>query len=229
MDVLPHAANHARRARRTPVHGKLVEALRDLIVTGEIAGGAKIPERALCDRFGVSRTPLREALKVLAAEGLVELLPNRGARVAALTPRDVIETLQIVGNLEALAGELACRSLGEAELQEIKALHHQMLAHHARRDRPAYFRANQAIHQAIVQASGNAVLAQVYAALSGRIRRARYAANLNAARWDEAVGEHEAILTALAARDGARLADLLRSHLANKSYALAAEPAHADD
>ena len=229
MNVLPQTANDVRRARRTPVHAKLVEALRDMIVTGAIAGGAKIPERALCERFGVSRTPLREALKALAAEGLVELLPNRGARVAALTARDVIETLAVVGNLEALAGELACRRLGEAELQEIRALHHQMLAHHARRDRLAYFRANQAIHQAIVQASGNAVLAQVYAALSGRIRRARYAANLNAMRWDEAVDEHEAILAALAARDARRLADLLRTHLANKSYALAIEPAHAND
>jgi DNA-binding GntR family transcriptional regulator len=229
MNVLPQTASDARPARRMPVHGKLVEALRDMIVTGEIASGAKVPERTLCQRFGVSRTPLREALKALAAEGLVELQPNRGARVAALTARDVIETLAIVGNLEALAGELACKRLSEAELQEIRALHHQMLAHHARRDRLAYFRANQAIHQAIVQASGNAVLAQVYAALSGRIRRARYAANLNAARWDEAVGEHEAILAALAARDGPQLAALLRSHLANKGYALAGEPAHADD
>lgn len=212
-----------RRLRaKANVHGRLLEQLRDLIVEGELPGGSRVPERALCERFGVSRTPLREALKVLAAEGLVELLPNRGARVAQLTQEDIAQTLKVIGALEALAGELACARITDDEIAEIRALHHEMLAHHARRDRPAYFKANQAIHQAIVAASGNAVLAQTYASLSGRIRRARYAANLAPKRWDEAVAEHEAILQALASRYDTRLARLLREHLDNKSYALAA-------
>jgi DNA-binding GntR family transcriptional regulator len=208
---------------RAAIHGALLEGLRDLIVEGELAAGTRISERLLCVRFGVSRTPLREALKVLAAEGLVELLPNRGARVARLTRDDIAQTLKVIGALEALAGELACERLTEDELAEIRARHHEMLVHHYRRDRPAYFKANQAIHQAIVAASGNTVLAQTYASLSGRIRRARYAANLDPKRWDAAVAEHERILEALAARDGQRLAGLLRSHLDNKSYALAAQ------
>ncbi|HTZ77429.1 MAG TPA: GntR family transcriptional regulator [Stellaceae bacterium] len=206
--------------RRTVIHGKLLEELRDMIIEGALPAGSRVPERALCERFGVSRTPLREALKAIAAEGLIELLPNRGARVATLTAEDVGQTLKVIGALEALAGELACARLTEEDLAEIRARHFQMLAHHARRDRPAYFKANQAIHQAIVDAAGNPVLAQTYAQLSGRIRRARYAANLNPMRWDEAVAEHEAILAALTARDGERLARLLRSHLDNKSYAL---------
>jgi len=221
MDLAPLIA--ARKARPADLHGSLLERLRDLIVEGELAAGARVPERVLCERFGVSRTPLREALKVLAAEGLIELLPNRGARVAQLTPTDIAQTLKVIGTLEALAGETACERITETELAEIRALHLEMRAHHARRDRPAYFKANQAIHQALVAASGNAVLAQTYAGLSGRIRRARYAANLDPKRWDEAVAEHELILQALAARDGARLAKLLRSHLDNKSYALAAQ------
>jgi len=206
--------------RRTVIHGKLLEELRDMIIEGALPAGSRVPERALCERFGVSRTPLREALKAIAAEGLIELLPNRGARVATLTAEDVGQTLKVIGALEALAGELACARLTEEDLAEIRARHFQMLAHHARRDRPAYFKANQAIHQAIVDAAQNPVLAQTYAQLSGRIRRARYAANLNPMRWDEAVAEHEAILAALTARDGERLARLLRSHLDNKSYAL---------
>lgn len=210
-----------RPPKRPVIHAKLLERLRDLIVEGELAGGARVPERVLCERFGVSRTPLREALKALAAEGLIELLPNRGARVVKLTPDDVAQTLKVIGTLEALAGELACQRLTTDELAEIRARHHEMLAHHARRDRPAYFKANQAIHQAIVAAAGNPVLAQTYAGLSGRIRRARYAANLDSHRWDEAVTEHEDILAALVTRDGERLARLLRTHLDNKSYALA--------
>jgi DNA-binding GntR family transcriptional regulator len=225
MDLAPLVAARKSRpeARRADLHGTLLEQLRDLIVEGELPAGARVPERLLCERFGISRTPLREALKVLAAEGLIELLPNRGARVAQLTAADIAQTLKVIGTLEALAGETACERLTPEELAEIRALHLEMLAHHARRDRLAYFKANQAIHQAIVAASGNAVLAQTYAGLSGRIRRARYAANLAPKRWDEAVAEHELILQALAARDGMRLAKLLRTHLDNKSYALAAQ------
>jgi DNA-binding GntR family transcriptional regulator len=210
-----------RAPKRAVIHAKLLESLRDLIIEGELPAGERVPERVLCERFGVSRTPLREALKALAAEGLIELLPNRGAWVVQLTAEDVAHTLKVIGTLEALAGELACQRLTADELAEIRARHHEMLAHHARRDRPAYFKANQAIHQAIVAASGNPVLAQTYAGLSGRIRRARYAANLDPHRWDEAVAEHEEILAALTARDGDRLARLLRTHLDHKSYALA--------
>jgi DNA-binding GntR family transcriptional regulator len=227
MDLAPLAAprrSPARpEARRADLHGTIVEQVRDLIVEGELAGGSRVPERVLCSRFGVSRTPLREALKVLAAEGLIELLPNRGARVAVLTAEDIAQTLKVLGALEALAGEMACQRITDPEIAEIRALHLEMLAHHARRDRPAYFKANQAIHQAIVAASGNAVLAQTYAGLTGRIRRARYAANLDPKRWDEAVAEHEAILQALSSRYDSRLARLLREHLDNKSYALAAQ------
>lgn len=224
MTLLPQSSTALKRPGRlrADLHGELLEELRDLIVEGELPAGSRVAERVLCERFGVSRTPLREALKVLAAEGLIELLPNRGARIARLTAEDIAQTLKVIGTLEALAGELACERLTADEVVEIRALHLEMLAHHARRDRPAYFKANQAIHRAIVAASGNTVLAQTYAGLSGRIRRARYAANLDLRRWDEAVAEHEKILDALTARDGAQLARLLRTHLDNKSYALAA-------
>jgi DNA-binding GntR family transcriptional regulator len=208
---------------RMPIHDQLVESLRDLIIEGELAGGSRLSERLLCARFGVSRTPLREAFKVLAAEGLVELLPNRGARVVRLTAEIVKDTMQVIGTLEAMAGELACERITEAELAEIRALHYQMLVHKERRDILAYFKANQAIHLAIVDASGNAILARTYAWLSARVRRARYAANLDPARWDDAVAEHEQILRALQARDAARLPRILRSHLDNRSYALSVE------
>jgi DNA-binding GntR family transcriptional regulator len=224
MTLMPRSSAAPRRSARmrADLHGELLEQLRDLIVEGELPAGTRVAERRLCERFGVSRTPLREALKVLAAEGLIELLPNRGARIARLTAEDIAQTLKVIGTLEALAGELACERLTDESLAEIRALHHEMLADYTRRDRPAYFKANQAIHQAIVAASCNAVLAQTYASLSGRIRRARYAANLDPKRWDEAVAEHELILQALAARDAPRLGKLLRTHLDNKSYALAA-------
>jgi DNA-binding GntR family transcriptional regulator len=154
---------------------------------------------------------------------LVELLPNRGARVARLDERDVEDMFQVMGALEALAGTLACAQMTEGELAEIAALHYEMLAQYTRRKLPEYFRLNQAIHAAIIAAARNPILAATYQSLAGRIRRARYLANLSEERWRNAVEEHEAILQALQARDGARLARLLEDHLRNKSAVLRGE------
>ncbi len=201
---------------RASLHEELVARLRDLIVEGELAPGARVPERTLCQRFGVSRTPLREALKVLASDGLLELLPNRGATVARLTAADLDEMFPVMGALEALAGELACARISDAELAEIRALHYQMALHHTRGELPQYFRLNQRIHEAIMDAARNATLSRMYRSLAGRIRRARYVANMSQARWDQAVEEHEAILEALERRDGPALAQMLERHLRNK-------------
>lgn len=199
-----------------PLHERACAALRDLIVEGELPPGSRISERELCARFGISRTPLREALKVLAREGLVELLPNRGARVARLDPKDVADMFDVMGALEALAGRLAAQRITEPELDEIRALHYEMLAAHARRDLPGYFCRNQAIHEAILRAARNPILATTYHGLAGRIRRARYLANMTLERWDEAVREHEAMLEALTARDAERLSRILGEHLDHK-------------
>jgi DNA-binding GntR family transcriptional regulator len=201
---------------RPTLHEELVTRLRDLIVEGELGPGTRLNERVLCQRFGVSRTPLREAVKVMASEGLVELLPNRGAEVTALTDEGVQYLFEVIGALEGLAGELACQRIDESGLAEIRVLHYTMLMHHTRRELPEYFRCNQKIHEQIVAAAGNPVLAATYRSLSTRIRRARYVANHSQERWDHAVREHEQILEALAARDGAKLRDLLQLHLANK-------------
>jgi DNA-binding GntR family transcriptional regulator len=201
---------------RPSLHDELVARLRDLIVEGELTPGARVPERTLCERFGVSRTPLREALKVLGSEGILELLPNRGATVARLTAADLDEMFPVMGALEALAGELACERITDEQIAEIRALHYQMVLHHKRGELPQYFRLNQRIHELIMDTAGNATLTRMYNGLAGRIRRARYVANMSAARWDKAVEEHEAMLLALAERDGPRLARILKQHLANK-------------
>jgi len=200
--------------------------LRDLIIQGRLAAGARLNERLLTAQLGLSRTPLREAFKVLATEGLVELLPNRGAIVPPMDPVRLQETLAVMGALEALAGELACRSATEAQLNEIRALHYEMLAYHARGDLAGYFKFNQAIHLKIVKYSGNAVLYNAYRQMNGNVRRARYMANLSKERWDAAAREHDEILAALRARDVPRIKALLSDHLAHKlSSVLAALPA----
>jgi len=203
------------------LHDGLLGRLRDMIVEGELAPGTWLRERELTLRLGVSRTPLREALKVLAAERLIELMPNRGARIAVLTDADIQHMFELMGALEALAGRLAATRASEADLLELQAMHLQMRAHYVRRDLPAYFRLNQAIHRRIVAAAGNPLLVQSYDQLSGRIRRARYlASQWSAQRWAQALEEHEGIMAALAARDGDGVARLLEAHLAHKAEAL---------
>jgi len=170
---------------------------------------------------GIGTEIIAEALKVLAAEGLVELLPNRGARVRQLSERDLAELFDIMGGLEGLAGRLACENITDAEIAEIEGLHYEMYGFYLHRDMHGYFRVNQLIHQKIVEAARNAALQSTYASLAGRIRRVRYAANFarQRERWGEAMREHETILDALRRRAGSELSDILFKHLRNKRTA----------
>jgi DNA-binding GntR family transcriptional regulator len=203
------------------LHGEILARLRDYIVEGNIPDGGRVPERELCAMFGISRTPLREALKVLASEGLVDLLPNRGARVRPLSERELGELFDVMGGLEALAGRLACENITDEEIAEIERLHHEMYGFYLHRDMHGYFRVNQLIHQKIVEASRNATLLATYANFAGRIRRIRYSANFarKRERWGEAMREHETILEALRRRSGSELSDILFRHLRNKQTA----------
>ncbi len=197
---------------RLALHQELVERLRDMIVDGRLAGGEHIDERRLCAAFGVSRTPLREAVLVLAAEGLMELIPRRGARVAALEPAQVRDLLEVLGGLEALAGELACVRASDAEIAAIGARHAAMRARYEAGDMLTYFKINEGIHDAIVAAAHNAALVAEHRRLRARALHALYLPNIRAARWSAALEEHEAFVAALQRRDGARLSALLRAH-----------------
>jgi DNA-binding GntR family transcriptional regulator len=210
---MPDSTNSESPKQERPRYDDVVSGIRDMIIEGELAPGPRISERELCARFGVSRTPLREALKVLASEGLVELTPNRGARVIRLTEADARDMFEVMGTLEGLAGELAAARITAEEIAEIKALHYQMALHHARRELMPYFRLNQEIHRKIFEIGRNRTLIGIYRGLAGRIRRPRYLANISPSRWAEALKEHEAILATLEARDGQALGRILKNHL----------------
>jgi DNA-binding GntR family transcriptional regulator len=219
---IPSLALGAERPREDQsLHDEILGRLRDHIVEGNIAEGGRVPERQLCEMLGISRTPLREALKVLAAEGLVELLPNRGARVRALSEQDLGELFDVVGGLEGIAGRLACEHITDAEIAEIERLHYEMYGFYLHRDMHGYFHVNQQIHQKIIEASRNDTLKSAYANFAGRIRRVRYSANFarKRERWGEAMREHEMILEALRRRAGNELSDILFRHLRNKRTA----------
>jgi DNA-binding GntR family transcriptional regulator len=205
----------AAGSRKGSLHGAAVNALRERIVSGAFLPGAFLREKELCEDLGISRTPLREAIRTLASEGLVRLEPNRGAVVSALDLTEVEALYQAVGQVEAGAARLACRLASDDEIADIRIVHHQMMILHVRRDLQGYQALNQRIHRSIVAASRNPVLLELWDLLAPRVRRARSLANHDPARWDAAVREHEEMLTALTARDGERLGALMEPHYLN--------------
>ena len=201
---------------RAALHEQAAHRLRQMLVENRIAPGAKLNERELSEVLNVSRTPLREAIKMLAAEGLVELLPNRGAIAVELTQADVLNTFEVMAWLEAQSGELAAQRITDAELAEIKAMHYEMLAAYTRQDLPNYYRLNASIHSAINTAAKNPVLTATYKQVNARLQALRFRSNQDGDKWKAAVKEHEQMISALTARDAAAMRSVLMSHLINK-------------
>jgi DNA-binding GntR family transcriptional regulator len=200
---------------RPSLHDEVTARLRDLIVEGRLAPGALIPELDLARSLGISRTPLREALKVLATEGLVDLQPGRGASVKVVTAQDARDMLALTGLLEAHAGRLAAQAASDDEIAAIMALHRRMREHFERRERPEYFVLNQQVHDDIVRAAHSTTLSMLHGMLRLRMRRIRYIGNHSPQNWADAMAEHAGFGAALAARDGDRLATLLQAHMDN--------------
>ena len=201
---------------RAALHEQVAQRLRQMLVENRIPPGAKLNERELCEALNVSRTPLREAIKMLAAEGLVELVPNRGAIAIALTEADVINTFEVMAGLESQSGELAAQRITDEELAEIRALHFEMMAAYTRGDLSAYYSLNARIHRAINAAAKNPVLTATYNQVNARLQALRFRSNQDGSKWKRAVGEHEKMIEALSTRDPAAMREVLLTHLANK-------------
>jgi len=199
---------------RQSLHDEVVGRVRDMIVEGGLPAGQSIQERELAGSLGVSRTPLREALKVLASEGLVELIPQRGAVVKVFTPKDAQDMLSLIALLEEHAAGCTVGA-GDAEIGAILEMHERMRGHFERRERAQYFQLNQDIHNAIVSAAHNETLNMLHAILRTRMRRIRYIGNAGAENWAAAMREHEEFIAALRMRDGSTLGRLLREHIMN--------------
>jgi DNA-binding GntR family transcriptional regulator len=197
---------------RQTLHETLLGRLRQMIQDGELAPGTRLSEQVLCERFGVSRTPLREALKILAAEGYLDWRANRGIMVAEIQPSEIVASFELLSGLERLIGEIVSQRMTPDDMQALELMHADMVRLHAQSDRVAYFRLNQAIHAELARLTRNPVIEDVYGSVQRRIYRARALSNTGRLRWDASVQEHERIMAALRARDPQRLAAELVSH-----------------
>jgi DNA-binding GntR family transcriptional regulator len=206
------AGDVAPIARRT-LHDEVATRVRDMIIEGRLAPGQRVNEVALGQLLGVSRTPLREAIKTLASEGLVEIVPARGAVVRTLTLKDLADSLAVLKALEQAAARQICAEAPDSALAEIASLHAAMMERYAARDRLAYFKLNQEIHSAVARLSGNAVLATLHTQLQSRMRRIRFIGHEGPEKWAAAVAEHEEMAAAFARRDAAAAAEVIGRHL----------------
>ena len=207
------AASPAGPIVRRTLHDEVVSRVRDMIIEGVLAPGTRIHEGQIGARLGISRTPLREARKALASEGLVDLVPSRGAVVHRFSPKDVEDMLTVLGTLEALAGRLACAHATDEQIREMRRLHDEMMRLYERGDRLDYFKTNQSIHSAFIRLSGNGALVYVHELLQARLKRIRFIGHEGPEKWAAAVAEHEEMIQSLEARDGDRLAAALTGHM----------------
>lgn len=192
---------------------RIAASLETEIVQGGLAPGQRLDEVAIAARYGVSRTPVREAFRMLAASGLVDHEPRIGSIVARPTVSDVIELFELVGELEGSAIRLACERAVEADMARIGAAYHASQAAALGADAGAYLAANDAFHRAIHEAAGNHALSSHIRQLNRRLAPYRRFITFDPARRQSAEREHEGLAAALFARDGQAAAGAMREHI----------------
>ena len=212
---LPPASDRPSRPGRPGERGpqQLREAIEEEIATGRLPPGVRLDETELAARFGVSRTPVREALRLLVGEGLLENRRHRGSVVAQLTPHRLVEMFEVMAELEAMCARLAARRMTDGELATLQASHDACRVAARARDSDAYFYANEEFHFAIYAGSHNTFLAEQAAGLQRKLRPYRRLQLRVRDRLRRSFEEHQGIVDALRAGDGTAAADRLRHHV----------------
>jgi len=203
------------------LYEQVAERLRARIYAHELAPGAWIDEQSLADEFGISRTPMREALKVLAAEGLVVLKPRRGCYVAQLSERDLDEIFPVLALLEGRATEEAARRLADVDFLRLAAIHAELERHAAANDADRFFEANQAFHNALQEIAGNRWLSQVIDSTRKFLKLTRRDSLRLDGRIHQSLTEHRDILAAIRKRDAVAAALCMHNHILSGRAALA--------
>lgn len=202
-----------RPIRKTSLHEVAASELRELIIGGQLEAGARLVEAQLCEMLGISRTPLREAMRLLEIEGLVTLLPNRGARVSVMTKSEISDLFEVVSDLERLAVCLAVERMNDRDRKQLLRWHNKMLRLHRDGRRRECFQTDYDIHNFLVEKSGNAILVSTHATLMVRARRGRYLALFSQERWDESMAEHQNFMDAIVRGDADSAGELLHQHV----------------
>jgi DNA-binding GntR family transcriptional regulator len=217
MNARPDSSSLAAPA----LYEQVAERLRARIFAHELEPGAWVDEQAIASEFGISRTPLREALKVLAAEGLVQLRPRRGCYVAALSEQDLDEIFPVMALLEGRCAQEATAKATDADLRRLKTIHADLERFAANGDPDRFFEANQQFHNALQDLAGNRWLKQLIDETRQFIKLTRRDSLNPEGRLKQSLVEHRAILAAVQSRDANEAGRLMHDHLLAGRAALA--------
>jgi len=211
-----------QRIRSRPLPQEVADQIREMVRKGHLEQGQKISEVEFCEELGISRTPLREALRVLAAEGLVDLVPRRGAWVSRPTIHEIQDMFEVMGVLEGLCARVAAEHLSGAQLAELEGLHQALESAYRDRDEEQYIQVNHAYHGLVQTLADNQTLNGIVSGLRQKIFLYRYRQLYQPDRFDQSIREHRDLLEAFRARDGTRAEALMKRHLQRQCEALVA-------
>jgi DNA-binding GntR family transcriptional regulator len=203
------------------LYQEVAARLRERIFAHEFPPGAWIDEQALATEYGISRTPLREALKVLASEGMVTLKPRRGSYVTEVSDHDLDDIFPVLALLEGRCAHEAAERARPEDLRRLEALHDTLEKYAKAKNLDRFFETNQEFHRAVMELAGNRWLTQVIQDLRKVLRLTRHHSLLARGRVQESLAEHRAILAAIRTRDAERAGKLMRAHLAQGRAAIA--------
>lgn len=210
----------ASRIAPLALYQEVAERLRERIFSHELPPGTWVDEQALADQYGISRTPLREALKVLASEGLVTLKPRRGCYVTEISERDLDEVFTVMALLEGQCAYHTAQKASDADLERLRQIHAKLEKAGREEDINGFFEANQAFHHALQEIADNRWLLHVIEDLRKVIKLSRHHSLFSEGRLEQSLAEHRDILEALVARD-AETAELnMRRHIGSGRAAL---------
>lgn len=210
----------ASRIAPLALYQQVAERLRERIFSHELPPGTWVDEQALAEQYGISRTPLREALKVLASEGLVTLKPRRGCYVTEISDRDLDEIFTVMAMLEGECARVIASRATDADLARLQTVHADLEQAARAGDIDGFFEANQAFHHAIQEIADNHWLLHVIEDLRKVIKLSRHHSLYSEGRLEQALAEHRAVLDALIARDASAAETRMREHIRSGRAAL---------
>ena len=206
--------------KKKTLHEEIADNLREMIMSGELKEGDKIKEDELCAVMDISKTPLREALRVLSTEGLIKLIPNRGAFVSTPTFEEIKEMFDVMSVLEGACARAAAEKMSDRDFASLKKLHNKLEENFSRRDQKEYIRINNQYHSFVQDLAGNRTLNQIVNGLRQKILLYRFQSLNLPERFDQSIVEHRDLLEAFRKRNPQKAETLMRSHLRKQSDAL---------
>ena len=206
--------------QKKTLHEEIANNLRDMIMSGELREGDKIKENDLCHMMGISKTPLREALRVLSAEGLIRLIPNRGSYVTTPTFEEIKEMFDVMSVLEGVCARTAAEKMNDKDFSKLEKLHNKLEESFRRRDQKKYIHQNNSYHALVQELAGNKTLNQIVNGLRQKILLYRFQSLNLPERFEQSIREHRDLLAAFRNRDPEKAEMLMTSHLKKQCEAL---------